>query len=368
MSADRGGEGLALGVVAALVASVVGGLILALTVFVAVLDQGEPDSGRCQSVAESGDAEGVPEKWRDAVDEAAAVSGVPVSVLAAQIGKETGWDEKAVNTSSGAVGLTQFVPDTWAAYGEGDPLDGEASIKAMGRYMKDLMGQAKDAGLSGEDQIRGALAAYNWGPGSMARVGWDWSKGPAETTDYVTVILGGAQVTYSETCEAPAVGAGKKWDGDLGDGEWTHPLPNSEITGAGAYGPRNIPGYPAWANMHAGIDFATPDGAGVVIAPFDMRVTAEYPVDGCVLGKALGEVEFGVELCHLESNEVDVDQELKRGDVIGEEGGVAGSLGGRTVEHLHFALYDPSSPDPQYPGHQNPVIDPTPLLIEKGVL
>ena len=202
----------------------------------------------------------------------------------------------------------------------------------------------------------------------MAGAGWDWTKGPSETTDYVTVILGGAQVSYSESCEAFAVGAGEKWDGDLGDGEWTHPLPNSTITGAGAYGPRNIPGYPAWANMHAGIDFATPNGGGTVIAPMDFRVTAIFALDGCVLGKATTGPPCGVELCHLDRIDVDVNDRLTRGDVVGEEGGVAGSLGGRTVEHLHYAMYEPSGPDPQFPGHQNPVIDPTPLLIEKGVL
>lgn len=366
MSQGKGGE-LALGVVAALVALVLGGMMMAVTMIVAVLDEGQqPVRASCRSAV--GDAPGIPERWRDDVEAAAAESGIPVSVLAAQIGKESDWDETAVNTSSGAAGLTQFMPDTWAAYGEGDPLDGAASIRAMGRYMGELMDQAGAAGLDGEDQLKGALAAYNWGPGSMAGAGWDWTRGPIETTDYVSVILGGAQVSYSQTCQAAVVGAGGAWDGDLGDGEWTPPLPNGRITGAGAFGPRNIPGYPAWANLHAGIDFATSDGAGTVVAPMDLRVTGEYPTDGCVLAKATTGPPFGLEFCHMDAEFVSVGQELKRGDIIGDEGGVAGSLGGRTVEHLHFAMYDPSGPDPTFPGHQNPVIDPTPILIEKGVL
>lgn len=369
MSQGKGGEGLALGVVAVLVASVVGGLILALTLVVAVLE-GEPQAqAQCQEIVTSGDSTGIPEQWKDEVEAAAVEAGVPVQVLAAQIGKESGWDEKAVNTSSGAAGMAQFMPATWEQYGQGDPMNGADAIAAMGRYMGVLMDAAGDAGLTGEEQVKGALAAYNWGDGNMAGNGWSTTEGlPAETSDYLSVILGGAQVSYSESCEAFAVGAGEKWDGDLGDGEWTHPLPNSTITGAGAYGPRNIPGYPAWANMHAGIDFATPNGGGTVIAPMDFRVTAIFALDGCVLGKATTGPPFGVELCHMDRIDVDVNDRLTRGDVVGEEGGVAGSLGGRTVEHLHYGMYEPSGPDPQFPGHQNPVIDPTPLLIEKGVL
>ena len=303
------------------------------------------------------------------MEDAAAEAGVPVEVLAAQIAKESDWNESAVNSSSGAAGMAQAMPGTWAQYGEGDPMNGADAIRFMGRYMKVLMGLSGDAGLEGENRLKGALAAYNWGPGSMEGNGWSTSEGlPAETSNYLAVILGGAQVNYSETCTAPAVGAGGKWDGDLGDGEWTHPLPNSQITGAGAYGPRNIPGYPAWANNHAGIDFATSGGNGKVIAPMDLRITGEYPIDGCVLAKATTGPAFGLEFCHMDSEVVSVGQNLKRGDIIGDEGGVAGNLGGRTVIHLHFAMYDPSGPDPTYPGHQNPVIDPTPILIEKGVL
>jgi hypothetical protein len=366
----RGIAGL---VVAALgvVAAVAGFAFIMVVLMLDAMGGDDPAvAATCVVTADGGgDGEAIPEKWREDVEAAAAEAGVPTSVLAAQIAKESGWDEGAVNTSSGAAGLTQFMPPTWAAYGEGDPLDGKASIKAMGKYMAELMRLAGDAGLEGEERLKGALAAYNWGPGSMAGNGWSTTEGlPAETSDYLSVILGDAQVNYSETCAAPAVGAGGAWDGDLGDGEWTHPLPGSSITSAGAYGPRNIPGYPAWANNHAGIDFATPKGDGTVIAPMDMRVTAIFDLDGCVLGKATTGPAFGVEFCHLDAYSVQAGDELKRGDIIGKEGGKAGSLGGRSVVHLHYAMYDPSAPDPQYPGHQNPVIDPTPLLIEKGVL
>ena len=336
----------------------------------ALFSSEEAEAASCTAVATQSDDEGVsdltgvPGEWAADVEDAAEVSGVPATVLASQLNKESGWNESAVNERSGAAGMAQAMPGTWAAYGEGDPMDGSDAIRFMGRYMGELMRLAGEAGLSGEQQLRAAAAAYNWGPGNMEGNGWSLEGLPAETTDYLAVIFSDAQVTFSTSCEA----VGGVWDGDLGDGEWSSPLPGGTMTGAGAYGPRNIPGYPEWANNHAGIDLATPGGNGTVIAPMPMRVTALYSTDGCVLGKATEGPAFGLEFCHLDAVYVKVGEKLDRGGQIGEEGGVAGNLGGRTVEHLHFAMYEPSGPDPQYPGHQNPVIDPTPLLREKGAL
>lgn len=338
------------------------GLPLLVVMLTVVTDQGG-QGGTCQAVAESGESGDIPGGWRDEVEAAARTAGLPTAVLAAQLEAESGWDPDVVSPA-GAAGLAQFMPDTWPAYGEGDPLDPVASIQAQGRYMKALMNLAGEHTQDPQERVRMALAAYNWGPGNMDSVGWDWTKGPRETTSYVPRILDGAQVGFAVDCQLVT----GQWDGDLGDGEWTSPLPEGKMTGAGAYGPRNIPGYPAWANNHAGIDLATGDGAGKVIAPTDLRVTGEYPTDGCVLAKATTGPPFGLEFCHLDADVVSVGDKLKRGDVIGEEGGVAGNLGGRTVEHLHFAIYEPGGPDPQYPGHQNPVIDPTPILRAKGAL
>lgn len=361
---SSGGIRWAVAGAAALVVAVLFVVPLLVAVLVAVIDSSDGGApGSCRAVS-AGSGAGVPEQWADELEDAAGVSGVPVAVHAAMTDKESGFDESAVNTSSGAAGMAQAMPGTWGMYGEGDPMDGADALAFQGRYMKALMDLAGEAGLSGVAQIEGALAAYNWGPGNMAAAGWDWRKGPGETTDYVRDILAAAQVSYAPGCRP----VGTPWDGDLGDGEWTPPLPGGTITGAGAYGPRTIPGYPAWANNHAGIDLATPNGDGAVVAPTDMRVTALYAVDGCVLGKATTTPAFGLEFCHLDRVDVQPGDVLARGDVIGEEGGVAGNLGGRTVEHLHFAMYDPSGPDPKYPGHQNPVIDPTPILRAKGAL
>jgi len=78
---------------------------------------------------------------------------------------ESSLDPKA-KSPAGAVGLMQFMPATWAEWGEGDPYDPEASIRAGCRYMSHLYGcygEIPDA----EERYRFALAAYNWGRGNV---------------------------------------------------------------------------------------------------------------------------------------------------------------------------------------------------------
>lgn len=333
---------------------------LMVTVLAAALAEDETNGGTCQAAASAGVSGSIPAKWKDEVEAAADASGVPAAVLAAQIDKESGWNESAVNSGSGAAGMAQFMPATWAAYGEGDPLDGANAITAMGRYMGELMKLAGASGLTGAGQLEAALGAYNWGPGNMTRVSWDWKKGPGETTDYVSVIMDRAQVKFTDDCAAVA------FDGDLGDGEWAAVLPGGKLTGAGGYGGRNVPGLPAWAQNHVGLDFATPNG-GKVVAPTDLRITGIYAPDGCVMAKATTAPHFGFAFCHL--NDWTGAKTLKRGEVVGTEGTRASSVGVGIIRHLHFELYHPDSPDPKYPGPSAPgVMDPTPILRAKGVM
>lgn len=67
-----------------------------------------------------------------------------------------------------AKGVMQFIPDTWKAYGKGDPRDPVASIDAGARYMKDLIKQY-------DGDVRAAIAHYNGGgkAGAAVRAGRD---------------------------------------------------------------------------------------------------------------------------------------------------------------------------------------------------
>ena len=334
----------------------------------AVVTQTQASANECAPVTVIADEDSedglinVPNGWGPLVEDAAKTAGLPVSVVAAQLKAESNWDPKA-GSSAGAQGIAQFMPDTWAQYGDGgDVTDPEDAIPAYGRYMAALKEEVEPLADGDADElVRLTLAAYNAGPGAVAQ-----HKGVppfAETQKYVTKILGGGQVEFSADCKVPT--GAKEWDGDLGDGEWTTPLPGGKFTSG--YGRRNVSGLPDWAQEHVGVDIATPGPGsgpgGPVIAPTDLRITGFNDTDGCVIAKENGEdPDFGFAFCHLNSWDVKKGQKLSRGDVIGVEGN-RGQFGMAT--HLHIEIYKPSAPDVVFP-YEGYNIDPEPILREKG--
>lgn len=364
---DKRGSALLLAL--ALIAPILAGLPLAGVGAVAVLTQTEEKPAGC-SISAFGEVAGgialapaIPNGWGGLVDAAAKTAGLPISVVAAQLKQESDWNE-AARSPVGAQGVAQFMPATWALYGEGgDPLSAEDAIPAYGRYMAALKEQVRP--LAGDDAsllVRLTLAAYNAGPGAVQ----DATGIPpfTETQQYVEKILASGQGEFSAGCTAPA--GTVAWDGDLGDGEWTNPLPGGVFTSG--YGHRNLPGLPAWAQDHVGVDLSTP-GAGYgngspVIAPTDLRVTGFNDKDGCVIAKEDGDdPDFGFAFCHLNAYSVAVGDRLKRGDVVGTEGNKAGL--GLVATHLHFEIYKPEAPAVVYP-YQGWNLDPEPILKEKG--
>jgi hypothetical protein len=84
--------------------------------------------------------------------EAESASGIPWQYLAAIHLVETRVGRIRGNSSAGAQGPMQFIPSTWAAYGEGDINDNRDAILAAGRYL--------DA-AGGPENMGRALFAYN---------------------------------------------------------------------------------------------------------------------------------------------------------------------------------------------------------------
>lgn len=136
--------------------------------------------------------EWVPPHYRELILDAAEETGVPAELLAAQIEAESGWDPEAVSPD-GAVGLAQFMPETWEeiAGPDEDPRDPEAAIPAQAIYMAELYDR-----FGSWDQ---ALAAYNWGMGNLERQGMEAM--PDETKNYLARIAGTAQ-RHREEAEA----------------------------------------------------------------------------------------------------------------------------------------------------------------------
>ncbi len=104
----------------------------------------------------------VPAAYKSYVAQAAAATGLPQQVVAAQIQLESDWDPNA-KSPAGAQGIAQFMPGTFAAYGPkgGSPWVVADAFKAYVAYMKALLKQ------EGGD-IRKALEAYNAGPGNLS--------------------------------------------------------------------------------------------------------------------------------------------------------------------------------------------------------
>jgi soluble lytic murein transglycosylase-like protein len=108
-------------------------------------------------------------------------NGIPRNLLARLLYQESRFRPEiisgAVTSPAGAVGIAQFMPSTAAQFGI-DPRDPFASINAAGVYLSKLYAQLGSWSL--------ALAAYNWGPGNVAKKGLD--AAPQETRDYVAQI------------------------------------------------------------------------------------------------------------------------------------------------------------------------------------
>lgn len=122
------------------------------------------------------------EPYQNTISAAAQSNGVPVSILAWLLWKESRYNPAIIDGTRrsrvGALGIAQFMPATAADEGI-DPLDPSQAIPGAARYLARLY---RATGTWAE-----ALAAYNWGIGNVQRRGLDVA--PAETVDYYTTIL-----------------------------------------------------------------------------------------------------------------------------------------------------------------------------------
>jgi NlpC/P60 family/Transglycosylase SLT domain len=97
----------------------------------------------------------IPADQLAAMQQAAAAAPCPLdwSILAGIARVESGFGSNMATSSAGAIGYGQFLPSTWAAYGNGgNPYDYRDALPAMARYLC----------ASGADtDIRRAIFAYN---------------------------------------------------------------------------------------------------------------------------------------------------------------------------------------------------------------
>jgi soluble lytic murein transglycosylase-like protein len=116
------------------------------------------------------------------IDAAAASNGIDPALLKGLVSQESGFDPNA-RSGAGAVGLTQLMPGTAAGLGVTNPLDPAQSLQGGARYLKQQLDR-----FGGDERL--ALAAYNAGPGAVAKYG---GVPPyTETQNYVTSVMGKA--------------------------------------------------------------------------------------------------------------------------------------------------------------------------------
>jgi soluble lytic murein transglycosylase-like protein len=113
------------------------------------------------------------------IDAAAASNGIDPALLKGLVSQESGFDPNA-RSGAGAVGLTQLMPGTAAALGVTNPLDPAQSLQGGAKYLRQQLDR-----FGGDARL--ALAAYNAGPGAVARYG---GVPPySETQNYVNSVL-----------------------------------------------------------------------------------------------------------------------------------------------------------------------------------
>jgi soluble lytic murein transglycosylase-like protein len=145
---------------------------------------------------------GAPSQYDAQITAAATKYGLDPALLKGLIRQESNFNAGATS-SAGAQGLTQLMPGTAASLGVTDATDPAQAIDGGAKYLKQQLDRF------GGDPSK-ALAAYNAGPGAVAKFGG--IPPYAETQNYVTKVLGyaaeyrgtGATAAAAATSALPA--------------------------------------------------------------------------------------------------------------------------------------------------------------------
>lgn len=145
--------------------------------------------------------DGIPPEYVPLLEKAAQTCDmVTAPFLAAIIQQESGWNPNAVSWT-GAKGIAQFMPGTWAAIAPGkDPFNPEHAIEASAKYHcqnAEVIAEAKASGKIQGDDFQLLAAAYNAGVGAVLDAGGVPNGGDpnnpnsyaAQTYPYATKII-----------------------------------------------------------------------------------------------------------------------------------------------------------------------------------
>ena len=115
------------------------------------------------------------------LEQEARKNGLPVGFFTRLIWRESRFNPDAISPA-GAQGVAQFMPRTASSRGLLNPFKPVEALRELASYLHELLQSFGNVGL--------AAAAYNAGPGRLAR----WLTGqdelPSETVDYVLAVTG----------------------------------------------------------------------------------------------------------------------------------------------------------------------------------
>jgi soluble lytic murein transglycosylase-like protein len=120
-----------------------------------------------------------PARIRNVLERAAERAGIPLELLIGVAYVESRYNPEATSRA-GAMGLMQLMPETAAGLGVTDPYDAQQSAEAGARFLARLRSRFGNWSR--------ALAAYQWGPGHVARFPRS-SSWPSSTRRYVDRVL-----------------------------------------------------------------------------------------------------------------------------------------------------------------------------------
>jgi membrane-bound lytic murein transglycosylase D len=113
-----------------------------------------------------------------------ASTGLPTNLLCAVAYQESNFSPDAVNASSGATGMFQLMPQYYPNAGVSWQADAQTAATALLGYFNEF------------GDWQSALAAYNWGPGSLQNSGaTSLAQLPQETQTYVSNIVSAVPVS-----------------------------------------------------------------------------------------------------------------------------------------------------------------------------
>ena len=146
------------------------------------------------TIAAGATGKGASTPYAAEIDAAAAKYNVDPALLRGLIRQESNFNPNAVSPA-GASGLTQLMPGTAAGLGVTDPTDPAQAIEGGAKYLRQQLDR-----FGGD--VEKALAAYNAGPGAVAKFG---GVPPyAETQAYVQKVMGYAREYGLGGAAAPA--------------------------------------------------------------------------------------------------------------------------------------------------------------------